>query len=180
MRIKPSQPQFVVDLETLSTHANGCIVSIGAVKFSLEEGILEEFFVNVDPQSCKDVGLHFDKNTIEWWTKQSKEARDAWMKDPVPLTEALNKFADFYEPGNPIWGFGANFDIVLLESAYYAIGYDKDKVYGEHLPWKFWDIYCLRTLANVLGKKLEKTGVNHNALHDAIAEAKLIIEILRS
>ena len=102
------------------------------------------------------------------------------MKDPVPLTEARHKFADFYEVGNPIWGFGANFDISILESAYYAIGYDKDKGYGEHLPWKFWDIYCLRTLANVLGKKLQKTGVNHNALHDAIAEAKLIIEILKS
>lgn len=181
MRIKPDQPQVVVDLETLSTHANGCIVSIGAVKFNLNDGILEEFFINVDPTSCKEYGLHFDKHTIEWWTQQSKEAREAWQKDPVSLPEALHKFAEFYgDKSIPVWGNGANFDISILESAYYAIGYDKDKVYGEHLPWKFWDIYCLRTLTNILDKKLQKTGVNHNALHDAIAEAKLIIEILKS
>lgn len=180
MRIKPNQPQVVVDLETLSTHANACIVSIGAVKFTLEEGILDEFFVNVEPTTCKDVGLHFDKNTIEWWTKQTPEARKSWQENPIPLTDALLQFADFYETGNPIWGNGANFDITILESAYYAIGYDKDKEYGQHLPWKFWDIYCLRTLTNILDKKLEKTGINHNALHDAIAEARLIIDILKS
>ena len=180
MIIKPNQPQFVVDLETLSTRANACIVSIGVVKFTIQDGILEEFFVNVDPASCKEYGLHFDKDTIEWWTKQSKEARESWQKDPVSLPEALHRLADFYEKKSPIWGFGANFDITILESAYYAIGYNKDSKNREYLPWKFWDIYCLRTLSNILNKRLEKTGINHNALHDAIAEAKLIIEILKS
>ena len=88
MSIKPNQPQFVVDLETLSTHANACIVSIGVVKFTLQDGILEEFFVNVDPASCKEYGLHFDKDTIAWWKTQSKEARESWQKDPISLPEA--------------------------------------------------------------------------------------------
>ena len=96
------------------------------------------------------------------------------------MPEALHRLADFYEEKSPIWGFGANFDITILESAYYAIGYNKDNKDGEFLPWKFWDIYCLRTLSNIVNKKLQKTGINHNALHDAIAEAKLIIEILKS
>jgi inhibitor of KinA sporulation pathway (predicted exonuclease) len=32
---------------------------------------------------------------------------------------------------------------------------------------------------NVHGKRLIKTGVNHNALDDARSEAKLLIELLR-
>jgi DNA polymerase III epsilon subunit-like protein len=180
MRIKPTDRQVVVDLETLSTHPNACIVSIGAVSFNLQDGILDEFFINVDATSSKSHGLHLDPNTIQWWQKQSIEAQKSWQTDPQPLDYALGKFADFYQKGNPIWGNGSSFDITILESAYYAIGWDKDKVYGNHLPWKFWDIYDMRTLTSILGKKLEKTGINHNALDDSIAEAKLLIEMLKS
>jgi DNA polymerase III epsilon subunit-like protein len=180
MRIKPTDRQVVVDLETLSTHPNACIVSIGAVAFNLQDGVLDEFFINVDAASSKSHGLHLDSNTIQWWQQQSKEAQRSWQSDPQPLEHALEKFAEFYQKGNPIWGNGSSFDITILESAYYAIGWDKDKVYGDHLPWKFWDIYDMRTLTSLLGKKLEKTGVNHNALDDAMAEAKLLIEMLKS
>ncbi len=180
MRIKPTDRQVVVDLETLSTRPNACIVSIGAVAFNLQDGILDEFFINVDATSSKSYGLHLDSNTIAWWQKQSIEAQKSWQKDPQPLEYALEKFAEFYQPGNPIWGNGSSFDITILESAYYAIGWEKGKEYGMHLPWKFWDIYDMRTLTNVLGKKIQKTGINHNALYDSIAEAKLLIEMLKS
>ena len=76
MRIKPTDRQVVVDLETLSTRPNSCIVSIGAVAFNLQEAILDEFFINVDASDCRSHGLHIDRNTIEWWKKQSKEARN--------------------------------------------------------------------------------------------------------
>tara|TARA_R110002167_G_scaffold342924_1_gene551798 strand:- start:95 stop:625 length:531 start_codon:yes stop_codon:yes gene_type:complete len=176
MKIKQTDRQIIVDLETLSVRPNACITSIGAVAFTLQDGITEEFFINVDPASCKDFGLHIDKSTVQWWSTQPKEAIESWMKDPVPLDEAIDKFSIFY--GNtsvPIWGNGSSFDITILESALYALGYETGK-----LPWKFWDIYDLRTLTNILGRKLEKTGINHNALHDAIAEAKLLIEMLKS
>lgn len=174
MRIKPTDRQIVVDLETLSARPNSCIVSIGAVAFTLQDGITEEFFINVDPVTCKELGLHISKDTIQWWSEQSKEAIQSWQKDPVSLQEAMDKFRIFY--GNksvPIWGNGSSFDITILESAIFALG-EKDT------PWKFWDIYDMRTLTNILGRRLEKTGINHNALHDAIAEAKLLIDMLSS
>ena len=180
MKIKPTDRQIFVDLETLSTRPNSCIVSIGAVAFNLQDGILDEFFINVDAASSRSYGLHLDPNTIAWWQKQSIEAQKSWQKDPQPLDYALNKFAEFYKSGNPIWSNGSSFDITILESAYYAIGYDKDKEYGTHLPWKFWDIYDMRTLTNILGRKIEKTGVKHNALDDAMSATKLLIEMLKS
>jgi DNA polymerase III epsilon subunit-like protein len=176
MKIKPSDRQIVVDLETLSARPNSCIISIGAVAFTLQDGITEEFFINVDPLTCKEIGLHISKETVAWWASQPKEAIESWQKDPVPLKEAMQKFTEFY--GNtsvPIWGNGSSFDITILESAYFALN---DEMIN--IPWKFWDIYDMRTLTSILGRRLEKTGINHNALHDSIAEAKLIIDMLSS
>lgn len=176
MKIKPTDRQIVVDLETLSARPNSCIISIGAVAFTLQDGITEEFFINVDPLTCKEIGLHISKETVAWWASQPKEAIESWQKDPVPLKEAMQKFTEFY--GNtsvPIWGNGSSFDITILESAYFALN---DEMIN--IPWKFWDIYDMRTLTSILGRRLEKTGINHNALHDSIAEAKLIIDMLSS
>jgi len=177
MKIKPNDRQVVVDLETLSTRPNSCIVSIGAVAFTLEDGITEEFLINIDPMSSKEKGLHIDKETIEWWASQPKEAIDSWKKDPVSLEEGLAKFKSFYGSNRwtPVWGNGSSFDITILESAFFACDYHK-----EEIPWMPWVIYDMRTLTNILSRKLEKTGINHNALHDSIAEAKLLIEMLSS
>ena len=163
--------QIVVDLETLSTHPNACIVSIGAVLIEDME-ITDTFYINVDGRTCKEAGLHIEQDTIKWWGEQSKEAQEAWQKNPVPLQEAIDKFTLWYgKESIPIWGYGANFDVVILESAYRAL--------DMNIPWKFWDISCLRTLMNVLDKRLPKAN-NHNALDDATAEAKVLIEILKS
>tara|TARA_X000000368_G_C23048162_1_gene720067 strand:- start:520 stop:1029 length:510 start_codon:yes stop_codon:yes gene_type:complete len=166
-----SSKQIVLDLETLSTRSNAAIVSIGAVAIDNLE-IVDEFYVNVDPKTCKDVGLHIDPITIEWWAEQDRETREALQINPVPLQEALDKFVSWYGSESiPIWGFGANFDVVIMESALQAEGITA--------PWKFWDIYCLRTLSNVLDRRLPKKN-NHNALDDAKAEANLLIDILDS
>ena len=67
------RPHIVVDLETLSTRSNACIISIGAVRIENLE-IVDEFFVNVDPATCKDAGLHIDKLSVHLGTELSKEA----------------------------------------------------------------------------------------------------------
>ena len=163
--------QIVVDLQTLSIKPNACIVSIGAVLIE-DMAITDTFYINVDGRTCKEAGLDIDPDTIKWWGEQSKEAQQAWQKNPVPLQEALDKFTTWYgKQSIPIWGYGANFDVVILESALRAMEMD--------IPWKFWDISCLRTLMNVLDKRLPKAN-NHNALDDATAEAKVLIEILKS
>ena len=163
--------QIVVDLETLSIHPNACIVSIGAVLIEDME-ITDTFYINVDGRTCKEAGLHIDPDTIKWWGEQSKEAQEAWQKNPVPLQEAIDKFTLWYgKESIPIWGYGANFDVVILENAM--------KAAHHYIPWKFWDIYCLRTMMNVLDKRLPKAN-NHHALDDATAQANMLLEILKS
>ena len=165
-----NERKIVVDLETLSTHSNACIVSIGAVLIENLE-IVDTFYTNVNGVDGKEAGLHVEKDTIDWWQEQPKEIRDAWQRDPQSLDTALDSFSNFYGGSGSIWGYGANFDVVILENAYRAMGKD--------IPWKFWDIACLRTLMNVLDKRLPKAN-NHNALDDATAQANMLLEILKT
>lgn len=163
----------MIDLETYSTRPNAAIASIGAVKW--EDGeIVDTFYCTIDPASCKAAGLHFEKTTLEWWQKQSKEARAALLKDNLSLEDALTKFETWY--GNkslPTWGNGAGFDNVILDCAYKAL--------HKKRPWLPWEDRCYRTMKNIVNVPIDKReGTYHNALDDAITQTKHLIKILGS
>jgi len=163
----------MIDLETYSTRSNAAIASIGAVKFEGNE-IIDKFYCTVDPATCKAAGLHFEKSTLEWWSKQSKEARDALLKDNLPLEEALTNFEAWYGSKSlPTWGNGASFDNVIMENAYRAL--DRKR------PWLPWEDRCYRTMNNLVKIPIDKReGVYHNALDDALTQTKHLQKILGS
>ncbi len=167
----------MIDLETLATRSDAAIVSIGAVKFQFTGGpILDEFKINVDAKLCKDAGLYIDKDTLEWWSKQSKEARMAWMKNPVDITTALNEFRKWYGVKSMhTWSHGASFDQPIMQFAY-------DKVLKEKTPWFYYHGMCTRTVFNMTGfdqrSMRVQEGNHHDALEDAKAQAKYLIKVL--
>ena len=165
--------QVMIDLETLSTQYNATILSIGAVKWADSE-ITDTFYVNIDPKSCKEAGLHVDRETVEWWMKQNPEARKALLTDQKSLTDALKAFRMWYGSASlPTWGNGAAFDLVILTSAFRSI--------GTKPPWKPWEERCYRTMNELI--KISHTprdGVHHNALDDALYQTKHLIKILGS
>jgi hypothetical protein len=169
---------LMIDIETLSTEPNACILSIGAVYFDKngpvedELGDIEQFYAVIDLQSCIDAGLHISASTLEWWFKQSQKARSAAFDATHSLSDALYEFSKFIEPGTKVWGNGADFDLVILKSAYSKLGLA--------LPWKFYDVMCFRTLKSLFPgrKKPESEGTAHNALDDAIWQAKYYSNIV--
>jgi exodeoxyribonuclease VIII len=165
---------IMIDLETMSTACNAAICSIGAVKFTLEDGIIDEFYCTVDASDCKNEGLHIDKSTVEWWSKQPKHVLDELVKDTLPLREALRKFSVWYGTSSvPTWGCGAGFDNVILENAYKAVGFNR--------PWKFWDDRCYRTMKEIIKIPEDvREGTYHNALDDAKHQTKHLLKILGS
>jgi hypothetical protein len=174
----PNTVHVMIDLETLSTRANATILSIGATKFTLADGITDEFYCNIDAKSCKAAGLHVDKSTIEWWMQQSKEARDALLEDQISITEAMTRFTAWIGNDKVMpWGNGASFDISIMESAYHAVGLP--------YPWRFSNIMCYRTVMNLMGLSNAKiraaeNDTHHHALHDAISQTNTLIGILKS
>jgi hypothetical protein len=166
--------QVMLDLETMSTQYNATIASIGAVKFTVEDGVVDTFYQTVDVQSCKDVGLHVSKDTVRWWMKQSKAAREALLKDTIPLLDALTKFSKWFGSKSlPVWGNGATFDNVIITSAYEAVDLAR--------PWKYFDDRCYRTIRSLIQiPDEERKGVYHNALDDAVYQTNHLLNILKS
>ena len=160
----------MLDLETLGTRPGDTILSIGAVKFDAEKGLGEEFYVTIKPDSCKEAGLKAQKSTIEWWGKQSEEAKAAAFKGEFTLEAALLKLSMWMPPIEQavVWGNGANFDNALLAAAYRAVKMDP--------PWNFWNDRCYRTISSMFMKsRVERVGTYHNALDDAKTQALRLI-----
>lgn len=169
---------LMVDLETMSNKGNAAIVSIGAVAFELSTGeIGPTFYSVVDLRSCEHAGLHIDADTVLWWLKQSSEARSQIVVDGVNLHKALHDLSRFAEGALTddvqVWGNGVDFDNVILRNAYGAVGLGPF--------WKHWNNRCVRTIVE-LGrnagidpkKTLQFEGEPHNALDDAIHQAKYV------
>lgn len=162
----------MVDIETMSTKQNGCIISIGACKFNFNDGISDEFSVNIDIKSSISYNLSIEKETVEWWATQPKEIRDAWNVDKQSLPNALMMFNDWI--GNCkntlMWANGSVFDFGLLRSSYEATKIKR--------PWEYWNEMDLRTVSTLLDFRLSK-GNAHTALGDARNQTEQLIKMLK-
>jgi hypothetical protein len=167
---------IMVDLETLGTEPGCIVMSIGAVKFDLESGKLgETFYQVIDREESEKIGLTASESTLQWWEKQSDEAKRIF-NHPMrvdPLT-AIVDFDRMVNAGTVLWGNGAAFDNVILEAVYRAL--------ERPVPWKFWNSLCYRTvktIAPMLGADahLMRVGTHHNALDDAVTQARHMCDL---
>jgi exodeoxyribonuclease VIII len=163
---------IMVDLETMGNGGNAAIVSMGAVRFNME-GCHEEFYRVVDLESSVEAGMDIDAGTIVWWLGQGPEAQKIFSKSTpkYSLIEALVAFKTFIATGAEVWGNGADFDNVILKSAYDAVKLP--------LPWKYWNNRCYRTFKGMYKEvKISRMGTFHNALDDAKTQAEHLIRIM--
>jgi hypothetical protein len=162
---------IMLDLETLSSAPDACIVSIGATVFStVGEALagLDNFKIIVDAKTAQNAGGSIDADTVKWWAQQSEAAR-AVFSGPraVHIQVALQLFSEFCRRFDrpKIWGNGASFDNVVLRSAYERI--------FRSAPWEWRDDRCYRTLKNIRPDvPFERGGTAHDALCDAIDQAR--------
>lgn len=156
-----SKLHVMLDLETLGTKPGCPIVSIGACTFD-REGVGDYFYRKIDISSTN---LKAEPETIKWWLKQSAEAREAF-EGGIPHKRATDEFKVWWLDNGCryVWSHGASFDPPVLTAAI------------DIAPWKFWDIRDTRTLYELAGIQPDrKTGTAHNALDDAINQAKAAI-----
>lgn len=173
----------MLDLETMSTQNNAAITSIGACFFEPTTGeIGTTFYMPVNLESAAHFGV-IDAKTVLWWLKQSDCARHELTKENrAPLHFALESFKRFIADSTgkvEIWGNGIGFDNVILANAFNACGIK--------LPWHFSNDRDVRTIV-ALGKALlgydpknemAFSGTAHNALDDAIHQAKYVSAIYK-
>lgn len=176
---------LMVDMETMGNSPDAPIVSIGAVFFDPSTGNTgAEFYRVVSLESSMSFGMKPDASTIQWWLKQSSEARSAILVDEaLGLRETLELLANFIAENAAngshtvqLWGNGCSFDNVILRRAY--------TLTETPFAVPFWNDRDVRTMVE-LGKSV---GINprfdipfegdmHNALSDARHQVKYISAI---
>ena len=176
---------LMVDMETMGNSPDAPIVSIGAVFFDPSTGNTgAEFYRVVSLESSMSFGMKPDASTIQWWLKQSPEARSAILVDEaMGLLETLELLADFIAENAAngshtvqLWGNGCSFDNVILRRAY--------ALTDTPFAVPFWNDRDVRTMVE-LGKSV---GINprydipfegdmHNALSDARHQVKYVSAI---
>tara|TARA_R110000782_G_scaffold253743_1_gene341920 strand:+ start:3386 stop:3901 length:516 start_codon:yes stop_codon:yes gene_type:complete len=168
----------MVDLETLGTGVNSCILSMGLCAFDTTGEIKAIKHVIVD-----DPLGTIDKSTVEWWLKQDKAAVACLFDGHAfPLKDALEQFVAFtraHKCAN-IWSNGPTFDEIIMRQAW------KRARMVDEFPLRFWASRCVRTVKMIRAKlKLPplpvppQYGIKHNAAHDAANQALMVIDTLK-
>lgn len=161
------------------------------------------FYVTIDPIENEKAGFRLDASTISWWLNPTQRpAWDEWMKPahfgPQDAFNAVSMWLDeidHIDPPDPVqgidamspekayeasvshrivWGNGPGFDNELAKQAH--------KLLNMPLPWGYQGDRCFRTMKNLPRAKDVRpsdTGLQHNALSDALYQARWLQNIVR-
>ena len=161
---------IMIDLETLATSTDAAILTIGAVRFDpfgdeISDPNCEKFYVKVDLESCTNLGLVINDDTVEWWSRQSQEAQDeAFSPDNrIDIVDAMHQLYRFCWGAKRVWSHGAAFDVVICEHIFKKI--------QKAVPWSFWQVRCTRTLFDIGIDPKRPPVLKHHALEDAWNQA---------
>jgi DNA polymerase III epsilon subunit-like protein len=157
---------IMIDLETLATSPNAAVLTIGVVKFDpfnsdIDNPTCEKLYIKVDLDSCDELKLEVNDDTIAWWGQQSKEAQDEAFSPEgrVHIREAFNQLYKFCWGAKRVWSHGASFDTVICENIFRKL--------NKACPWKFWEVRCTRTLFDIGIDPQRPPVLKHHALEDA-------------
>lgn len=162
---------LMVDCETLDIGERPVLLSIGAVVHDNEQ-IYGKFHVGIDAETAKAHGFSVSQSTLDWWDHQSEDARVAAFSGTYHIEMALKALVNFYKENEcqEIWSKGSLADIRWINNALDHFDIAK--------PWKFSREFCFRTLLKMAPEfEMPFEGTEHNALDDAIHQAKQFIYI---
>jgi hypothetical protein len=172
---------LMIDLETLGNRSGCVITSIAGVEFDINTGVTgREFYEKITIQTCLDLGLFIQGDTLKWWFNQDKEAQQELFKDTQNLVKVLYDFKMFIDELKPadlqIWGNSNRFDLGILAKAYYVAGH-------KEIPWKYALERDVRTLVSFkpeIKRNEPFVGVKHNPIDDCKHQIKYCSKIWNS
>jgi hypothetical protein len=152
----------MIDIETLGTTPGSVILSIAAVRFDMNTGEVSDYITMViDIQSCLDIGMEVDGDTLMWWMNLDQGAREHLSGATVRIEDGLEALSRFLRDEDKVWGNSARFDFGLLADASTRLGFG--------LPWNFRNERDVRTLVSFKPEVKDEVvfeGDPHNPLDD--------------
>ena len=177
---------IVVDLETLGMYDDAIILSMGLAfgVYGEEKGyqayVDTGFHCTFDVKEQKNQYLRvFNKDTVEWWQKQSPEAKE--ILKPSLQNESITKIPGIITSFMKANGINKN-AVDLFDRGSFDVkklAHLIDVNLGGEIPWNYKNVLEITTFLKALGYDRyanimheEFPGcVLHNALHDAAIDA---------
>jgi exodeoxyribonuclease VIII len=186
---------LMIDIETVGTGPEACILTIAAQTFDpLGTGYhKQQFYARIDPDSQPDRNI--EQGTIDWWATQPAAAQEEafgsdnripldtaleelgrliWRSfgsdNRIPLDTALEELGRLIWRSKSIWANGPTFDMNILEHAY--------KSFHRPLPWQYYRVRDARTVY-ALYPGLGKPPTSHHALEDCRRQIDLLQATLK-
>jgi hypothetical protein len=187
MDLMKNMDHFVWDIETLGTEADAVVTNIGIVKFNFLTGkVLASYETAFDVQEQLEAGRTVEASTLAFWFKQPEDAQKPVLQamgesDIIidSLNGALRMLSGWIQDNSTgadvsIWGNGPSFDNAIMKDLY--------RQAGLKYPFKYNADRCMRTIVDICRnsvgvdpkKAIENVGVVHDALDDAVYQAKVI------
>lgn len=164
----------MVDIETLSTQSDACVISMGFALFDTQGGVLDTTGCAIHTD---DWHGHIDPKTVKWWSEQAPEARDYSFNGKTTALAAAVVLKIWLENADEVWANSPQFDLTILRNWWKRVG----------MKGAFPAIYrnerdC-RTIFNEsrrlgleLGNQWLATSVAHNPIDDAANQARAIVQ----
>ncbi|EEJ7180303.1 3'-5' exoribonuclease [Salmonella enterica subsp. enterica] len=177
----------MIDIETAGTGHHSAIISYGVAVFDLLTGkIIAEEYIRADwKEDCKICGGKIDPDTVEWWMKQSSEARAELItpEEMLPPDEALIRLFEFiwkHCDDGPVyvWAKSPSFDLSLIKDAA-----ERCAISSEEIPWKFRNERDVRTIEGLASQfnfplPYGKADVTHHALEDVRGQIRNVSAVI--
>jgi 3'-5' exoribonuclease-like protein len=179
----PKFNNVMLDLETLSTRSDACIIQIAAIAFDIETGELGPRFNAYVNEPDAALRGYVDTDTIAWWLQQRVASAMGVRLQPssgaLPLSDALTRFADWVRGLGcafndlRVWAHGASFDVPILLSAYSRA--------GREAPFRYRAPRDTRTLYEAAGmgegqRRAPDPEREHDAQYDCEYQIAQVVE----
>lgn len=124
-----------LDLETLSTHKNAVVVSIGASTVSMHTDAEQTFCVFPNVQEQIDMGRHVSADTLRWWMQQDRVVQlNTFNGEETDVRTALQMLRGWMigHGTPPVWTKGPAFDGAIIDSLAEDVGLPSPIMYRKH------------------------------------------------
>lgn len=196
--IMSNTTHLMFDIETLGVREHTVVTTLACVPFTFEDEVSYTDLVNKGffakfniKEQIKTYKRTTDAPTIDWWKRQSDEAKfnsitpsdnDVTLLEGCTALRKWIKTTDYDFHNSFVWSRGSYFDFPKIEDLYRDL--------KENAPFNGFKIRDTRTLIDVLTGSLKgdytlengapKGFIHHHSLHDAALEVAKIKEIYKS
>jgi hypothetical protein len=163
----------MIDLETGGTSPGCAVFSIGACAFNPQSQDIptHTFYKEISHTSSMELGLRFERETMDWWNHQTSPIPNGTTHIKQVVVDFLqwinNTPSTIHEHITICWANSPSFDLVILKYIMELCRYQ--------WPFPYYQERDVRTLkAIAFPDNRYKLNNSHNALEDAINQARLV------